>query len=181
MSTLDDWILAQQAKGYSDSQIEERLLSNGYDKETVDKALLAIRMGNPTHVVPEDKNHGTFLWLGISFLILLVLIGGAYYYIQTTDSSAIKTYINKNIIPVKTVSNQTSNVTKGSHENAIDMTVNACGNNILESDEECDGNILGKSINESKCTDFRWNATTNYKGGNLTCVNCRHDFSACTH
>jgi|GEM_PF-3824953 len=161
MSKLDDWILMQQAKGYSDSQIEERLVENGFDKESVDKALINLKLGNPTHVIPKSKNHGTFLWLGISSLILLVIIGGAYYYMQMQKASSM---------PDAKVAGPDNNT----------MT-NACGNNILDPDEECDGSIMGRSLNESMCTDFMWNSTANYTGGNLTCTNCRHDFSMCTH
>jgi hypothetical protein len=187
MSDLKIWIKAQQDKGYSNSDIEQRLLDNGFDKETIDKLFLDIALGVDLKK-SSGNNKGTFLWLGISLLILIILVGGAYYYMQTQDASSIKSYINNNIAGTKDTGQKgtgqntgQTNLPKNSTETIIDMTVDSCGNNILESGEECDGNILGPLLNESKCSDFRWNSTSNYRGGNLLCVNCKHDFSMCAH
>jgi len=178
MSTLEEWIKAQKAKGYNDSQLEEHLVNNGFDKETVDKVLLEISLGN-TQKIPEKKHSSMLLWLGISFLIVVVLVGGAYYFMQ---AQSMKTPID-NIRNSKTSDledNTPIDNSSISNEHSIDLTTNSCGNGVLEEGEDCDGAILGLD-NESICEDFQWNSTSNYIGGNLQCVNCKHDFSECMH
>ena len=46
-----------------------------------------------------------------------------------------------------------------------------CGNNYLDSNEECDGTLLGGK----KCTDF-----SNYTGGTLSCYKCKFNTANCT-
>jgi len=55
-----------------------------------------------------------------------------------------------------------------------------CGNGVLESDEECDYNIMGHT-NQTTCQNFNESTTVAYTGGELACTqDCQHDFSDCT-
>jgi len=77
MSSIEDWIKLQESKGYSDRQLEQYLIDQGYKKEDVDKILLDMKIRAPSS--PKPKVKAWMIIVPVSVVIILIIFGAIFY------------------------------------------------------------------------------------------------------
>jgi hypothetical protein len=211
MSNIEDWIKDQKLKGYSDKQLEQHLVGQGYNKEEVDKILLNVDTGHGS-VKPKRSIWLTILIIiGIIFLIFMVLSVVAYFTFRPIVVAMIEKYssnvtdellsggnftrINNNasisnITRVNVtsntsiVNNSVINVTQTNNTNITNTTINTSVNTAVCGNNHLDVNEScdGRLLNDVYCWNINTSNGKKFNGGTLKCSsNCTFDTSSCTY